>query len=200
MGMWPFVSDLRTGSMVGGSAETAVLNAAAAQVAKRFGIPCGVAAGMADSKLPDAQAGYEKGITTVLAGTAGANLVYESSGMLASLLGASFEQFVIDDELLGYALRAVRGLEVTDETLALDVIESVVYGEGHFLGTAQTLSMMETEYLYPSIGDQRGLHELMQNHPMYLTAEQDSEIRARFPIVLDPSDMTPDSPRWTDIT
>ncbi|MCY3634715.1 MAG: trimethylamine methyltransferase family protein [bacterium] len=215
---WPFVSDLRTGSMVGGSAETAVLNAAAAQVAKRFGIPCGVAAGMADSKLPDAQAGYEKGITTVLAGTAGANLVYESSGMLASLLGASFEQFVIDDELLGYALRAVRGLEVTDETLALDVIESVVYGEGHFLGTAQTLSMMETEYLYPSIGDrstpgeweqkgapdiramaQRQLHELMQNHPMYLTAEQDSEIRDRFPIALHPGDMSPDSPRWTEL-
>ena len=214
---WPFVSDLRTGSMVGGAAETAVLNAAAAQVAKRFGIPCGVAAGMADSKLPDAQAGYEKGITTVLAGTAGANLVYESSGMLASLLGASFEQFVIDDELLGYALRAVRGVEVTDETLALGVIEAVCFGEGHFLGTAQTLSMMETEYLYPGIGDrstpeewgekgapdvragaQGRLGELMQHHPMYLTAEQDSEIRARFPIALDPSDMTPAGPRWTE--
>lgn len=212
---WPFVSDLRTGSMVGGAAETAVLNAGAAQVAKRFGIPCGVAAGMADSKLPDAQAGYEKGITTVLAGTAGANLVYESSGMLASLLGASFEQFVIDDELLGYALRAVRGIEVTNETLALDVIEQQVLGDGHFLGATQTLEMMETEYVYPGIGDrstpgewedkgspdirvaaQRRLHELMQHHPMYLTAEQDADLRARFPIVLDAADMTVASDRW----
>jgi len=216
---WPFVSDLRTGSMVGGSAETAVLNAAAAQVAKGFGIPCGVAAGMADSKLPDAQTGYEKGISTVLAGTAGANLVYESAGMLASLLGASFEQFVIDDELLGYALRAVRGIEVTEETLALDVIEETVLGEGHFLGTAQTLELMETEYLYPCIGDrstpgewedkgapdlrttaQRRLHELMQHHPMHLTAEQDAELRARFPILLDPSDMATASGRWAEPT
>ena len=212
---WPFVSDLRTGAMVGGSAETAILNAAAAQVAKRFGIPSGVAAGMADSKLPDAQAGYEKGITTVLAGTAGANLVYESSGMLASLLGASFEQFVIDNELLGSALRAVRGIEVNDDTLALDVIEEEVLGDGHFLGSPQTLQLMETEYLYPGIGDrstpseweengsrdlrtraQHRLESLMQHHPRHLTADQDAAIRAAYPIRLDPTEMTSPSARW----
>jgi len=212
---WPFVSDLRTGAMVGGSAETAVLNAAAAQVAKRFGIPSGVAAGMADSKLPDAQSGYEKGMTTALAGLAGANLIYESSGMLASLLGASFEQFVIDDELLGYALRAVRGIEVNDDTMNLDIIKDAVLGDGHFLGAAQTLAIMETEYLYPGVGDrstpddwqdngrpdvrhsaQTRLQELMQHHPSYLTAAQDADIRNRFPIALDPADMTAASPRW----
>ena len=89
MGLWPFVSDLRTGAMSGGSGEEAVLNAAAAQVANWLGLPSGVAAGMADSKMPDNQAGHEKGLTVALAGHAGANLVYESAGMLASILALS---------------------------------------------------------------------------------------------------------------
>ena len=74
-GTWPFVSDLRTGAMSGGSGEQAVLMAACAQMGRFYDLPTGIAAGMADSKLPDAQAGYEKGYTTVLAGHSGANLV-----------------------------------------------------------------------------------------------------------------------------
>ena len=198
---WPFVSDLRTGSMVGGSAETAVLNAASAQLIAHLDLPSGVAAGMADSKVPDVQAGYEKGITTALAGLAGANLVYESAGMLASLLAASLEQMVIDDEMLGFVLRAVRGIEVTDETIGLDVITEAVLGPGHFLGSAQTLSIMETEYLYPVIGDRDTPAEweaaggrlareeaaeraraLRDSGLRRLTDEQDAEIRHRFPI------------------
>ena len=83
MGLWPFVSDLRTGAMSGGSGEEAILNAAAAQVVNHLGLPSGVAAGMADSKLPDNQAGHEKGNAIALAANAGANIVYESAGMLA---------------------------------------------------------------------------------------------------------------------
>ena len=108
-GTWPFVSDLRTGAMSGGSGEQAVLMAACAQMGRFYDLPTGVAAGMADSKLPDAQAGYEKGYTTVLAGHSGANLVYESAGMLASLLGVCLESFVIDNDMLGAVNRSVRG-------------------------------------------------------------------------------------------
>ena len=71
MGLWPFVSDLRTGAMSGGSGEEAILNAAAAQVTKYLGLPVGVAAGMADSKVPDMQAGHEKGLAVSLAAQAG---------------------------------------------------------------------------------------------------------------------------------
>ena len=67
-GTWPFVSDLRTGAMSGGSAEQALLTAACAQMAQFYDLPGGSAAGMADSKLPDIQSGYEKGITNVMAG------------------------------------------------------------------------------------------------------------------------------------
>lgn len=212
---WPFATDLRTGAMVGGSPEVSVLNAASAQVAKYYGIPSGVAAGMADSKVPDVQAGYEKGITTSMAALAGANMIYESSGMLASLLSASFEMFVIDDELLGSSLRATKGIEVSDDTLSVDLIREVVEGPGHFLGTDQTLTVMESEYIYPSIGDrltpeeweetgrsdawQRArlrVTELMGNHPEYLSASQDDEIRSRFDIALDPTDMAAETHRW----
>ncbi len=83
MGLWPFVSDLRTGAMSGGSGEEAILNAAAAQVSGSYlGLPTGVAAGMADSKLPDNQAGHEKALAISLAANAGANVVYESAGCL----------------------------------------------------------------------------------------------------------------------
>ena len=111
MGLWPFVSDLRTGAMSGGSGEEGLLNAAAAQVANWIGLPSGVAAGMADSKLPDNQAGYEKGITVSLAAHAGANLIYESAGMLGSLLGCSLEALVIDNDMMGSINRTVRGID-----------------------------------------------------------------------------------------
>src|SRR4051794_30056423 len=85
---WPLVSDLRTGAFSGGGGEEAVLTAASAQLSRFYDLPGGVGAGMADSKLPDNQAGYEKGLTTALAGLAGANMVYEGAGMLASLMAA----------------------------------------------------------------------------------------------------------------
>ena len=201
---WPFVSDLRTGSFSGGGAEIAVLNAAAAQLINHYELPSGVAASMADAKIPDAQAGYEKGITALAAGLAGANMIYESAGMYASLLGASFEGFVIDDEMLGSVLRAVRGIEVTDETLDIAVINEVVHGPGHFLGHAQTLKVMETEYLYPQLADRstpdewaangaRSMREraravardiLDHHHPQTISARADRAIRERFRILL----------------
>jgi hypothetical protein len=60
-GTWPFVSDLRTGAMSGGSAEQALLSAGCAQMHKFYGIPGGAAGGMSDSKVPDMQAGWEQG-------------------------------------------------------------------------------------------------------------------------------------------
>lgn len=103
---WPLVIDLRTGTFCGGGGESAVLNAASAQVSNWLGLPSGVACSMADAKAVDAQMGAEKALSAVTAGLAGANMVYESSGMTASLLGASFEAFVLDDEMLGAVHKA----------------------------------------------------------------------------------------------
>lgn len=204
MGLWPFVSDLRTGAMSGGSGEEGVLNAAAAQLVNWIGLPSGVAAGMADSKLPDNQAGYEKGLNIALAGHAGANLVYESAGMLASLLGCSLEALVIDNDMMGSINRTIRGIEVNRETLSAELIAEIVSGPGHFLGAQQTLELMQSEYLYPVIGDRetpdnwleagakdarQSAHEyvtriLADRRPAHIRPEIDARIRSTFPIRL----------------
>jgi len=215
MGLWPFVSDLRTGAMTGGSGEEAVLNAAAAQMANWLGLPSGVAAGMADSKVPDNQAGHEKGLTVALAGHAGANLVYESAGMLASLLACSYEALVIDNDMLGAVNRTVRGIEVTPDTLSMETIKSVIFGAGHFLGQDQTLSLMQSEYIYPEVGDRLSpadwfdagatsvderarlrVHEILGSHfPSHVSTDLDARVRDRFDIRL-PTGALTTSTRW----
>lgn len=199
---WPLVIDLRTGAFAGGGGEIAVLNAASAQLSNWLGLISGVAASMTDAKAIDAQYGVEKGVTALAAGLAGGNLIYESSGMTASLLGASFEAFVLDNEMHGAIYRALRGIEVTDETLGVAAIEEAVLGEGHFLGSAQTHAAMERDYVYPRLADRdtpkawedggatdawtRAKDEarkiLKAHHPDYL-GPVDQQIRAGFKIL-----------------
>lgn len=214
--IWPFISDLRTGSFTGGSGEEALAMSACAQLGRFYDLPTSVAASMTDSKLPDAQSGFEKGITAVTAGLAGANRVLESAGMLGSLMGCSFEALMIDNDMLGMAQRVVAGIEVNDETLSLDVIREAALGPGHYLGQAQTLELMETDYLYPDLADrsapglweeqgsldimaraEQSARELLASHyPEYIDARTDAAIRARFPIKLDIDDMRAGNARW----
>lgn len=204
---WPLVSDLRTGSFSGGGGEGALLAAAAAQIGNHYGLPTSVAAGMTDAKMPDIQSGFEKGITNVLAGMAGANSIGESIGMMASLMGCSLESFVLDDDMLGIARRAIRGIEVTEETLSVDVIEQAVLGPGHYLDNAQTLALMKTEYVYPRISDRTSPGEweakgspsileaarertreiLATHHPDHIPPATLEAIREKFPIRLAPA-------------
>jgi trimethylamine--corrinoid protein Co-methyltransferase len=153
-GTWPFGLDLRSGAMTGGSGEQALLTAGCAQMHKFYDLPGGAAAGIADSKLPDMQAGWEQMCSNVMAGLSGLNMVYEAAGMHASLLGFCHESLILGDDLIGQALRCVRGIEVTDETLAVDQIAAVCMGgPGHYLGTEQTLGRMEADHVYPTFGD-----------------------------------------------
>ncbi|MDA8740379.1 trimethylamine methyltransferase family protein [Rhodobacteraceae bacterium] len=200
---WPLVIDLRTGAFSGGSGESAVLNAASAQVSNWLGLPSGVASSMTDSKAIDAQYGAEKGITAMATALAGGNLIYESSGMTASLLGASFEGFVLDDEMHSNIYRALRGIEVSEENLGFEAICEAVLGEGHFLGGAQTLAAMERDYFYPSLANRdeprkwqasgapdawgaaksRAQAILDSHRPEYLSSQQDLQIRSQFKIL-----------------
>ncbi|MEL6217908.1 MAG: trimethylamine methyltransferase family protein [Pseudomonadota bacterium] len=198
---WPLVIDLRTGAFSGGGAESAVLNAASAQLSNWLGLPSGVASSMADAKAVDAQMGAEKALSAVTAGLAGANMVYESSGMMAALLGASFEAFVLDDEMLGAVYRTVRGVEVTEETLGFDAVREAITGEGHFLGAAHTMAAMQRDYVYPQLADrdapsaweaggardawararEKAQAILSEHEPNYLGSKLDAEIRSHWP-------------------
>ncbi len=218
VGNWPFVSDLRTGAFSGGSGEEAIMSAAAAQIINHYNLPSHTAAGMTDSKLPDAQAGYEKGITNVLAGAAGCNLVHESAGMLGSLMCCSFDAMVIDNDMLGAVQRTLRGIEVSDESLSIDVIRDVALGPGHFLGQSQTLELMETEYLYPSIASRETYDEwtaggacdaqtaaaaaarkiLNSHYPAANDPIADTAVRERFDIRLSKDDMQAHGRLWRE--
>ena len=205
LGTWPFVSDLRTGAMSGGSPEQGLLSAACAQVGETFGLPFGTACGMTDSKMPDFQAGAERASTALAAALSGANIVYESAGMYASLLGACPESMLLDNDVLGAAMRMTRSIEVNEETLSFDTIKEVCTGgEGHYLGSAQTLKVMQSEYLYPDFSDrdspmvwkEAGKPVLIEKaiarkkkilesfFPGHISDAVDRRIRAEFPIFL----------------
>jgi len=215
-GMWPFISDLRTGAFSGGSGEEALVMAACAQLCNRYGFITSMASGMTDSKTMDAQAGYESAITTTALALSGCNLIAAYPGIVGSLLGQSFEGMVIDNDMLGNVQRLLRGIEVTEETLSYDVIEDTVFGTGHYLNQPQTLALMEKEYLYPEVADRRTpgewevtgkqdiyelAHEkvrstLSEYYPEYIAPEVDARIRDRFPIRLTAEDMRPGNGRW----
>ena len=216
-GPWPFVSDLRTGAMSGGSGEQALITSACAQMGHFYNLTVGSAAGMCDSKMPDMQAGYEKGVTAGISAMTGINLMYESAGMHASLLGFSLESLLIDNDMLGSINRNVRGIEVNDETLSFDVITDVcINGPGHYLGNEQTLSLMQKEYVYPQIANRmspkewaeagkpdlverataRKMEILTTYYPDYLPWEMDKVIRQNHDIKLPRSMMEPGDPRW----
>lgn len=216
VGAWPFIADLRTGAFTGGSGEEAIASAAAAQMLNYYGLPSSVGAGMTDAKLPDCQAGYEKALAIALAAHAGANNVSESAGMLGSLMALSLEAMVIDNEMLGAVLRTVRGIEVNDETLSLDVIERAVHGDGHYLRSEQTLRLMRTEFEYPALADRRPPGEweaagspdirrlagervrsiLSTHYPRYIDPAVDRKVRELFPILLPEEFMRPGNARW----
>ncbi|MBZ0127847.1 MAG: trimethylamine methyltransferase family protein [Rhodobacteraceae bacterium] len=213
---WPFVSDLRTGAMSGGSGEQALLSAACAQMGGFYDLPNSVPAGMTDSKLPDMQSGGEKGYTISLAAHAGASMIHESAGMQASLMGTSLESYVLDNDLLGAILRTVKGVEVSEDALSFDVIRDVVTGAGHYLGHPQTFARMKTDYLYPDIADRRSISEweraggrdarenardkvrkvLADHYPDHIPGHVDAQLRDRFNIILPKARMRPGNGVW----
>lgn len=200
---WPLVIDLRSGAFAGGGGETTLLNAASAQLSNWLGLPSGVACSMTDAKAIDAQYGVEKGMTSLAAALAGGNLIYESSGMTAALLGASHEAFILDDEMHAMTYRVLRGIEVSADNLGYDAICAAVLGDGHFLGSDHTYSAMERDYHYPKLADRdqprswaeagakdawhranEQARRILRDHkPDYLNPDQDAEIRARFKIL-----------------
>jgi len=215
-GMWPFISDLRTGAFSGGSGEEALVMAATVQLCNHFGFITSVACGMTDSKTMDAQAGYEKAVTATALALAGGNLVAAYPGIVGSLIGQSFEGMVIDNDMLGNVQRLLRGIEVTDETLSYEVIKDTVFGTGHFLSQPQSLELMQTEFLYPEVADRRTPGEweaggkedvyelanrkvkqiLSSHYPEYIDPAADARIREKFPIRLSNEDMRSGSGRW----
>jgi trimethylamine--corrinoid protein Co-methyltransferase len=147
-------TDMQTGSPAFGGPEGAQALLAGAQLARFYGIPYRGSGGLNNSKIPDAQAAYETQMTLWPAVLGHTNLIIHSAGWLESGLVCSLEKFIIDVEGLAMMSRFLRGLEINEETLALEEIAEVGPGGNHF-GTDYTMSRFHDAFYRPSVSDRQ---------------------------------------------
>ncbi len=149
----PHVMDPATANISFGSPEQGIMAVAMVQLARFYGLPVGTNIGLTDAKIPDAQAGIEKGISLVLGALSGAD-IFGHMGISGADQGARFSQLVIDNELAGFVRRIRKSFQVTEATLAVGLIKSVGIG-GTFLDTEHTLKNFRKEYWFPTLFDRQ---------------------------------------------
>jgi len=165
-------NDFRDFKYLTGAIEMGLSNAASAQMAQFYKLPFYATAGMSDSKLVDAQCGYESALTTLLCVLSGANYIHDAAGLMDFALSVSFEKYVMDDEIIGMAMRAVEGIEVNEETLAFDIIKQAGPG-GNFVSARHTRKFMRSEHFFPNLSDRDHLETWRE------TGSRDTARRAR---------------------
>jgi trimethylamine--corrinoid protein Co-methyltransferase len=194
----PTVADMRSGAYASGGIECGILHMACAQMAHFYNVPYGGYIGLTNSKVNDAQSGFETGMSTVAGVLAGADML-NMGGLLDALKAFDFAKLVIDDEIALMLKRIKRGLEFSEENLALDVIAEVGPG-GAFLTHRHTRKLMKTVALLPKIADreprdvwinkgaldsqtramQRVRETLTRDNPAVFSPDVDARIRAKF--------------------
>ena len=200
----PGMANLRTMGYLGGGIECGMMNAAIHQLAQHIKVPNYNSSGLTDSKVPDAQAGWEKALTTVLAAMGGSNYVHHSAGMLESMLAVAHEQYVIDDEIVGMCCKVLQGITVDAEHLAMEVIDAVGPG-GNFMTSPHTLAHLRDEYFSGNgVTDRKSRAKwekdgakdawtraraivkdlLASEEKSYIAADVDKAIREKFEILL----------------
>jgi trimethylamine--corrinoid protein Co-methyltransferase len=146
-----FPIDMLSG-MTSSGVEVGLLSAGCVQLAKYYGLPSDVNGLDTSSKTLDEQVAFEKGLNGILPALAGANML-SGAGCIEGAITVSYEQLVIDDEIFGMIFRAVRGIEVDEERLAIDVIAKVAHDASNFLQEMHTLKHFRQEYYPPKLSD-----------------------------------------------
>jgi len=202
-GYIPGQMNLRSGGYLGGTPEFGLMQAGAAQLAQFYGVPIYCSAGMTDSKLPDEQAGYEKMLTLLLTAMAGASFIHHAIGMLENMNIVSYEQMVLDNDIVQLVKRVLQGIQIDPDHLAVEAIQRVGPG-GHYLEDEHTRQFMRQEFINPPLSDRstredwkmRGSSDsrsraikqvekiLAEGQPVRLPEKLDREIRLRFNILL----------------
>jgi trimethylamine--corrinoid protein Co-methyltransferase len=147
----PTIADMRTGAYASGGIECGMLHMAFAQMARFYNVPSGGYIGLTNSKVNDAQSGYETGMS-VVSGLLGGADMFNMGGLLDALKAFDFAKAVIDDEIGLMLKRMVRGMEFSDGNLSLDVIAQEGPG-GSFMVNAQTVKNMKTTALLTRVAD-----------------------------------------------
>ncbi len=143
------IANMRLGTVALGAVETGLITAGAAQMARYYGLPCRSVGASTESKREDLHAGLERTATLLQAVLAGVHFI-TCGGTLDSSMLESHALLMLDDELCGAALRVARGIEVDDDTLALDVIKEVGFS-GNYLDQMHTVSHFRREHFIPRL-------------------------------------------------
>jgi len=146
----PGMADMHDLSYKAGGVEFGFMNAAVSQLATYIDIPNYCSAGITEAKIPGMQAIYEKTFSICQCALAGSNYVHHAAGVLESLLTVGYGQFVIDNEIIGMAMKMIKGIEVDADTLAIDLINEVGPG-GNFFSTRHTRKYLRNEYFEPML-------------------------------------------------
>ncbi len=141
--------DLSTTSISFGSPEQALLGIALNQIGDYYGFSVGTNTGLSDAILPDSQSGVERGITTTLTALAGSS-IFGHIGICGPDQGFSIDEMIIEDEMIAYIKRVLKGFEVNDETIALNTIKKVGR-DGNFLVEDHTLKYFRKDRWFPTI-------------------------------------------------
>jgi trimethylamine---corrinoid protein Co-methyltransferase len=193
------VADMRTGAYASGGIECGMLHMAFAQMAHFYNVPCGGYIGLTNSKLNDAQAGYETGMSGAAGLLAGMDM-FNIGGLIDALKTFDFAKAVIDDEIARNLKRLHRGVAFDDEDLAVPLIKEIGPG-GSFIVNPHTIKRMKTEAILTKMADRdartiwekkgstdiqaRALakaKEIMTNNTEpFLPSAVDEQLRAKFP-------------------
>jgi trimethylamine--corrinoid protein Co-methyltransferase len=168
----PAIFDMRKGTTPMGAIETAMIDAAYAQVGKALGLPTHTYLCASDAKLIDAQAGLESGVTALVGALAGINMI-SGAGMLDFLACFSPEKLVIDAEAIAMAKRLLAGVQTPTETLATAMFEGINF-KGEFLKQKVTRQLFAKEQYLPSAVIDRGSVRAWQEE-----GKPDAMMRAR---------------------
>ncbi len=184
--------DPRTANVAWGAIETSLITVASAQLAKFYDIPSRASGCITNSNIFDMQNGFERFNTLSAAAYAGINYI-TCAGTYECGLASSLELAVIDNELAGIVSRALKGIEVSEDTIALKQIKSVVLGEKKgllFLGLKHTARNIKNELFIPSLSERNSRNTWIKKGALDLINKAQKKIqeilKSHKPIVLDP--------------
>jgi trimethylamine---corrinoid protein Co-methyltransferase len=152
LGAFLATMSLRSGSPTFGTPEAASGSLVMGQLARKLNLPLRCAGNFSNSKLPDAQAMSQAMMSMMSAVQGGANFILHSAGFLDGLLSMSYEKFMLDADMCGALHAYMRGVEVSEETLAFDALAEKGPGE-HLFGAAHTLRHYKTAYWESGLDD-----------------------------------------------
>ena len=144
--------DMRSGGLAIGAPEYSMFVSAAAQMARRYNLPCRSGGGLTDSHIPDMQAGMESALSLLTAVRNGVNFVLHAVGILGSYISMSYEKFLLDEEMAGMIRKICSPVEVTDDSIDLPMIEEVGIG-GQYLTQPKTFKLCRNEFFLPKLAN-----------------------------------------------